>query len=129
MFTNFRRLSNSIGNLNFVGCRTYFFSVKGQEIPLKFGNVRIAKRGQWHLHATDTEPENLDAQVAEILEKLTPDLSVWLDLSNRFEIDLFCGWFMSESNEGVIIAPNTLKQLGERGIQLDIDLYAPSEID
>ena len=111
-----------------LGAEPTLARIKGQEILSKSGNTRIAKAGQWHLHATDTEPENLDAQVAEILGKLTSDLSVWVDLSNRFKMDLFCGWFMNESNEGVEITPNTLNQLGERGIKLGIDIYAPDTI-
>lgn len=98
---------------------------KGKEWLTPLGQTRIATKGQWHLHATDTEPENLDAQVAELLGKLTPDLSVWNKLSANFEIDLFCGWFMQEGNEGVEISPLTLKALGERGIMLGIDLYGP----
>jgi len=111
-----------------LGAEPTLARIKGEEIQSKFG-TRFAKTGQWHLSATDTEPENLDAQVAEILGKLTTDLSVWVDLSKHFKMDLFCGWFMNESNEGVEISPNTLNQLGERGIKLGIDIYAPNTDD
>jgi hypothetical protein len=33
---------------------------------------------------------------------------------------------MSEGNEGVCISPATLRALAERGIELGIDIYAPS---
>lgn len=98
---------------------------KGSEWLTPIGKTRIATTGQWHLHVADTEPGNLDAQVAELLEKLNSDLSVWGKLGARFEIDLFCGWFMRGGNEGIAISPHTLKILGERGIMLGIDLYAP----
>jgi hypothetical protein len=98
---------------------------KGQELPSKFG-VRVARFGHWRLHAEETKPENLDAQVAEILDQLTTNLDVWHDLASRFRIDLFCGWFMEEGNEGVCISPSTLQALGERGIKLGLDIYAPS---
>jgi Domain of unknown function (DUF4279) len=98
---------------------------KGKEWLTPLGETKIATTGQWHLYATDTEPENLDDQVAELLGKLTSDLVVWSNLSTRFKIDLFCGWFMREGNEGVEISPVTLKALGERGILLGIDLYGP----
>lgn len=99
---------------------------KNHTVPIgTSGRNRIARTGGWALHATETVPEDLDAQVAELLGRLNPDLSVWQALSTRFHIDLFCGWFMSESNEGVEIAPATLLALGERGILLSIDLYAP----
>ncbi len=56
---------------------------------------------------------------------LTNDLAVWKDLSARFNIDLFCGWFMGNSNEGAIVSATTLQRLGERGIELAVDIYAP----
>ena len=99
--------------------------LKGQEIRLRSGGTRIALTGQWHLHTSDTEPEDLDGQVAELLGRLTCDLSVWADLSSRFNVDLFCGWFMQQGNEGVEISPATLKALGERGIILGLDIYGP----
>lgn len=86
-------------------------------------------RGLWCLHATDCAPGNVDGQVAEILGQLTADLSVWESLSERFGIDLFCGWFMRESNEGLNISPKTLVALAERKIELAIDIYAPSRRD
>ncbi|WP_234082895.1 DUF4279 domain-containing protein [Azonexus sp. R2A61] len=97
---------------------------KGQELPSKAG-VRIASFGHWRLHAIETEPENLDAQVAEILGQLTSNLDVWQSLTSRYRVDLFCGWFMEGSNEGVCISPLTLQALGERGIELGLDIYAP----
>ena len=99
--------------------------IKGQELTSKSG-VRIARVGHWHLEARPTKPEDMNAQVSEILERLTPDLLVWRALSERFDIDLFCGWFMGESNEGVGLSPKALLSLGERGIELSVDLYAPS---
>lgn len=99
---------------------------KGEIIPTRSsGGSRIARFGLWHLDAAETAPGDLDAQVAELLGRLNPDLSVWRALSSRFRVDLFCGWFMGERNEGAEIAAATLLALGERGIRLGIDLYAP----
>ena len=99
---------------------------KGQEIQTNPGRPpRIAKFGNWRMDAQDTEPENLDQQVVEMLNGLTTDLAVWRDLSSRYKVDVFCGWFMRESNEGVDIAPETLLALGQRNIALALDIYAP----
>jgi hypothetical protein len=98
---------------------------RGQELPLGSGGTRVALFGQWRLEATDTEPEDLNRQVAELLGKLTSDLAVWRDLAKRFNIDLFCGWFMGGDNEGVTVEPQTLQSLGERGIALALDIYGP----
>jgi hypothetical protein len=88
---------------------------------------KLAQRGHWRLEATPTEPENVDAQVSELLRGLTTDVQVWQQLGAQFRMSLFCGWFMSDENEGVEIAPSTLALLGERGIRLDLDIYAPSD--
>jgi hypothetical protein len=45
-------------------------------------------------------------------------------LAERFGVDLFCGWFMKFGNEGLSIAPGTLKALADRHIVLDLDIYA-----
>ena len=98
---------------------------KGEAIPVKAGE-RIAIGGSWHLEAAAAEPENLDAQVSELLGKLTENLQVWRSLGARYRVDLFCGWFMNEGDEGVCISPITLRALGERSIELGICVYAPS---
>lgn len=78
----------------------------------------------WWLEAEVTEPADLDAQVAAILARLTTDESVWAELRAKYDVDMFCGWFMKYGNEGVSITPETMAALGARGILLDIDLYA-----
>jgi Domain of unknown function (DUF4279) len=70
-------------------------------------------------------PEDTDGQVAEILGKLTDDLSVWLSVCQQYQVDLSCGWFMEETNEGLSISPKTMSALAARGIELDIGIYAP----
>ena len=90
------------------------------------GREYSAKTGAWHLDAAVRQPGDLDGQVAEILGKLTSDLEVWRSLTQRFRIDLFCGWFMEQRDEGVSISSKTMAALAERGIELDICLYGPS---
>ncbi len=36
---------------------------------------------------------------------------------------------MEESNEGVSVAAYTLRLLGERGIELSLDIYGPDEMN
>jgi uncharacterized protein YjbJ (UPF0337 family) len=93
------------------------------------GRSRTAKTGMWRLEATDAAPENLDGQIAELLGKLTGNLSVWAQIAARYKIDLFCGLFMNVSNEGLSISAESLKALGERGIELGLDIYGPDELE
>ena len=93
------------------------------------GIERIAKFGKWHLDASDQEPEDLDGQISELLRRLTPSLDVWKFLGTRYRIDLFCGLFMQQTNEGLVLSPESLKALGERGIELGLDIYSPTRED
>lgn len=97
--------------------------IKGQEIPVRDSGVSIiAKRGFWRLQAERREPEDLEGQIFERLAQVTQDLSVWASLS-RFQPDLFCGLFMSSSNDGTLLSTKALIALGERGISLALDVY------
>jgi hypothetical protein len=96
---------------------------KGQEIVgSRTGVTRIARTGSWRLRATDREPEDLEAQIFEILEQLTQDLSIWASLA-RFKPNLFCGLFMGSSNDGISISAKAMLAIGQRGIALGLDVY------
>ncbi len=98
---------------------------RGEILRSPNGRERVAKCGGWRLDATSTVPEDTDAQVHELLSRLTPDLAVWRDIASRFDVDLFCGWFMGQTNDGAKLSPGTLLALGQRGIALSLDIYAP----
>lgn len=97
---------------------------KGQElVGKKTGRVRIAPFGFWCKNARKREPEDLDGQIDEILSQLTDDLGVWADVSKRFDVDLFVGLFLEEENEGCILSPESVAKIGDRGIELQLDIY------
>jgi hypothetical protein len=93
------------------------------------GRSRTARFGMWCLDAADRQPENFDGQIEEILTKLTPSIDVWVAIAKRYKMDLFCGLMMRESNEGAEISPASLVALGQRGIQLSLDIYSPTVED
>jgi hypothetical protein len=99
---------------------------KGDAITKKSG-TRIARTGRWDLRAEprSASPEDVDGQIAELLSKLTPDISVWKALAGKYKMDFFVGLFMKESNEGLVVSATTMKLLGERGISLGFDIYSP----
>lgn len=84
---------------------------------------RVAKFGLWQLSAKDCEPMNLDSQIVEIFQQLPRDLEIWKQLNARFELDIFCGLFMSKSNDVVAIAPEPMQLLSSRGVALKLDIY------
>ncbi|MEF9966687.1 MAG: DUF4279 domain-containing protein [Comamonas sp.] len=103
---------------------------KGHQYPLEeSGRLVTRKSGVWRLRAREAQPEDLDGQVSELLGLVTSNLSVWGDLTNRFRVDMFCGWFMGSANEGVQISSGTLLALGQRRIMLSVDIYGPNASD
>lgn len=90
------------------------------------GKAIVSKTGMWHLRASDREPEDIDGQVQEIFSKISADIAVWRSITNKYRANLFCGIFMSETNDGLSISPQSMAVLAERGIGLWLDIYAPS---
>jgi hypothetical protein len=102
--------------------------IKGQEtVGRKTGKVRAAKSGMWRLCASDREPEDIDGQIREIFSKIPADAAVWQSITKKYRVNLFCGVFMSETNDGLSISPQSMAFLAERGIELWFDIYAPDK--
>jgi len=110
-----------------LGCEPTAEQTKGQVIRHRSGRERVARTGAWRLAVPDEEPADLNKQVAQLLGKLTDDLAVWKEIGSRFHVDLFCGLFMEEGVEGETLSAETLEALGSRGIELELDIYAPGD--
>ena len=98
--------------------------IKGEPIinPVS-GKTRRARSGMWLLQTADRSPADMDGQIQEILSQTTNDLAVWQSLAKRYEIDLFCGLMMARSNEGISLSAQSISALGERGIEVGLDIY------
>lgn len=90
---------------------------------------RVAKTGRWGFRVEDREPGDLDGQIRELFGALTADLSIWRELSAKYETDLFVGMFMERSNEMLEISAESLEQLSSRGVSLMLDIYDPVDDD
>jgi hypothetical protein len=113
-----------------LGAKPTSEQTKGEKIVgRKTGRVRIAKMGMWRLEATDREPEDMNGQIQEILGQLTSDLEIWRTIGEKYQIDLFCGIFLGGSNEGLILSATSLRALGERGIEMGLDIYSGHDED
>ena len=100
---------------------------QGEEIiGASSGRVRTARIGMWRLIAEPRVPEDLGGQIEELLGRLTNDLAAWAAIRKTCRIDLFCGLFMGSGNAGILLLPRHLLLLGERGIELDLDIYDSS---
>lgn len=119
---------NPVEITKLLGCEPTRQQSKGELTESRHGWApRIAGYGAWRLEATVTEPANIDAQVAELLGKVSAEMSVWHDLTERFHVNIFCGWFMKEGNEGIDLSPDTLLALGSRRLPLALDIYGADD--
>ncbi len=84
------------------------------------------KCGMWLLAATDAEPEAFEEQIEALLLKLTDDLTVWRKLTEHYQVDLYCGFFMDTSNQGFSLPARSMSLLTARGIEIGFEVYAPS---
>jgi hypothetical protein len=50
---------------------------------------------------------------------------VWARLAKDFDMDIFCGFWMRETDEGMTGSVETMKILSDRGIRLGFYVYAP----
>ena len=111
-----------------LGCEPTHEKTNGQPYSYtKTGKPKIAKFGMWFLKVANREPGDLDAQITELLSLLSDDLNAWRVLSKAYEIDLFCGLFLENEMEGGALSSETLLNIGQRGIDLSLDIYGQIE--
>jgi len=103
-------------------------AIKGELLQTVGGKERVAKTGQWHLRIDPAEPgEEFDEQLIRLFNQLTSDLDTWRYISERYNGNLFVGFFLGSSNEGVEISSETLSAISARGLELGLDIYSHSD--
>ena len=90
---------------------------------------RIEKTGKWLLKLPSKPGEPFELRIETLLSGLTQDLTVWRELAEKYNADVFCGVWLGSSNEGMELPPRLMTQLAERGLHLGLDIYAPDEDD
>ena len=85
---------------------------------------KVATTGSWRLEANERAPGDLDEQITRLLAPLSSDLAVWRSLASRYHGRVFCGLFLTTGNAAVALQPATLFMIGQRGLVLDLDIYA-----
>jgi hypothetical protein len=60
---------------------------------------------------------------------MTSELTVWRSIGEKYEMDLFCGFFLKGSNEGMTLSARSLAVLGARGIEMGLDIYSGRDDD
>jgi hypothetical protein len=108
-------------------CQPTKAELKGDVVRYSSGRERTVKRGNWRLIAQNAEPEDLDGQIQWLMSQVSDNLGVWKILTQAYDVDLFCGLFMHSSNDGLSLSPETMLMLGQRGIELGLDIYDASD--
>lgn len=107
-----------------LGCDPTSAAAKGDTRIIGSNRVKyVEPTGRWKLCSVDRSPEDVAAQITELLGKMTSELATWKLLGSRYSMDFFCGVFMGSSNDGLVLPPETLLQLTMRGIGLELDIY------
>jgi len=106
-----------------LGCQPDVSAPKDGTWRTPRGVERITRTGMWHKGVARRSPGDLDGQVSELLALMTDDLAAWQQLTTQFSADIFCGLFLDETNQGIVLNPLTLLALGARGLKLGLDIY------
>jgi uncharacterized protein DUF4279 len=94
---------------------------------MKFG--RPAKFGSWHLDSDPLLPSDLDIRIRDLLASVSSDIAVWNKLTQQHHADLFCGLFLTESNQGLVLTPDTMAAIALRALKLSLDIYGSPDTD
>ncbi|MEL7445821.1 MAG: DUF4279 domain-containing protein [Pseudomonadota bacterium] len=89
------------------------------------GVEKVAVTGSWRLEVERRTPGDLDGQIEELFSHMTGDLDRWNSLPRYDRARLFCGLFLSEFNEGLSLPNSLLVKIADRGLSLELDIYAP----
>ena len=95
------------------------------EVSRLLGATSHANPKGWRLRAPDALNQDLQLQIAWLLDQLTSDLTKWGAVTSRWKVDLFCGLFLERPNCGVELDAATLRRVAERNVSIGFDIYAP----
>ena len=108
-----------------LGCEPTRALRKGDVDPI--GRYRrVATTGSWLLEGDRPPGEDLEAQVLCLLARVSSNQATWELLTDRFAVDVFCGVFLDDSNQGFALSPLVLSELSWRKLRIDFDIYSAS---
>jgi hypothetical protein len=90
---------------------------------------RVERTGRWLLNMPEKPGESFEPQIEDLLGRLTQDLAVWRELTEKYKADIFCGVWLRNWNRGMGLSPTLMHRLAERGLELGLDIYADSDRD
>lgn len=101
------------------------YARKGDTHRTASGREVVARSGSWRLDAD--VPGDLNMQIGALLAKLPEEPTIWRELTEHYDCDVFCGLFMQDGNEGTELSPQVMSMLGIRDLRLSLDVYGSSD--
>jgi hypothetical protein len=106
-----------------LGVEPTFAARKGDRRRSAGGEV-VQRTGVWCVNFEGAPEEwTLGDAVGQLVARLPHDPAVWEGLAARYSLDVFCGLHMSCWNRGFALDPALLRQLADRHLKLDVDIY------
>ena len=105
-------------------CEPSEASRKAEVRPKRGRHPVYARSGIWLLKSPLEPSQSLEAHIRAILDEVHADIDTWTSLGERFEVDIDVGLFLDNDNEEFWLSPDVVQLLGDRGIGIDVDVYA-----
>ena len=92
------------------------------------GREFTQRTGVWSLQfGGATDDGTLAAAIGELLGRLPADVKVWKRLASMYRLELFCGVHLASWESGLRLAPELLRALADRSLELDFGLYSADD--
>jgi hypothetical protein len=111
-----------------LGCQPTSSHRRGEtRIGKKTGHKTVYKQGAWFLTVEGQAPRTADELTTELLEQVSSDESLWLDLGRRFDVQMRYGIFLEAWNRGFGLRRDVVKRIARFSASLEFDIYANIE--
>jgi Domain of unknown function (DUF4279) len=105
-----------------LGCRPTMAEIKGQRIVTPTG-TRTAQENRWSLTVESDHRDEIEQGITSLLNRLPTNLELWRELTQRYNVDLYCGLFLRTSKRGFGLSPQVTRMLADRNVGIGFDLY------
>lgn len=93
------------------------------EIFERKGCEQIHTIGLWVYSVNKCACISLESHINALFDQLPADISIWSELTTRFEADLLFGLRLEQSSCVLDFSRPTLQRINERGLSISLDLY------
>ena len=81
--------------------------------------------GAWlHRVESDVAPDAPDRALGSLLDSLPSDRSLWIGITQRYEVRIFFRIGFEGWNKGFTLSAHNIQRTADLGVRLDFDLYA-----